>query len=366
MTLPSSGPLTLTDIQTEFGGSNPISLSEYYAGGANVPAGTSGTYGAVPSSGAISIQNFYGTAKSVAPRVISNVRNISPIQNATSADGITYTSNVSATNLPYACSIDRQSAIVKFGSLYVSYLVPTAVQGTYYCYTSTDGITWVLRPIPSPSTNSTINDVWKFICTNGDYIFIAGYRGVLRSVDGINWTYSYNATFSILPTRCAAITGGSKSILLIRSTAGNQVIDSTGTSTAFYNIQSNKRNLMGCGNIFWIVNGNSPYSFQTSSDGVNWSTRSAASTSALIGYGNGYFYLLVGTTLNRYTDVISGSPTAASGATPYPPSISWSPTLSKYVGITTGNLATYSSDGLNWTAGNSSPYSYDSIQLIGV
>lgn len=63
MTLPSSGPLTLADIQTEFGGSNPISLSEYYAGGAYVPAGATGTYGAVPSSGAISIRNFYGTTK---------------------------------------------------------------------------------------------------------------------------------------------------------------------------------------------------------------------------------------------------------------------------------------------------------------
>jgi hypothetical protein len=61
MPLPSSGPLTLANIQTEFGGANPISLNEYYAGGAYVPAGTSGTYGAVPSSGTISIRNFYGT-----------------------------------------------------------------------------------------------------------------------------------------------------------------------------------------------------------------------------------------------------------------------------------------------------------------
>lgn len=61
MALPTSGALTLADIQTEFGGSNPIGLSEYYAGGAYVPAGTSGTYGAVPSSGTISIRNFYGT-----------------------------------------------------------------------------------------------------------------------------------------------------------------------------------------------------------------------------------------------------------------------------------------------------------------
>jgi hypothetical protein len=65
MALPSSGALTLAQIQAEFGGSNPASLSEYYAGGAYVPAGTSGTYGAVPSSGAISIRNFYGTAQRV-------------------------------------------------------------------------------------------------------------------------------------------------------------------------------------------------------------------------------------------------------------------------------------------------------------
>lgn len=62
MTLPSSGPLSLADIQAEFGGSNPISLSEYYAGGAYVPAGTTGTNGPVPTSGTISISNFYGTS----------------------------------------------------------------------------------------------------------------------------------------------------------------------------------------------------------------------------------------------------------------------------------------------------------------
>jgi hypothetical protein len=62
MTLPTSGPLSLSDIQTEFGGVNPIGLDEYYAGGAYVPAGTTGTNGPVPSSGAISISNFYGTS----------------------------------------------------------------------------------------------------------------------------------------------------------------------------------------------------------------------------------------------------------------------------------------------------------------
>ena len=51
MALPSSGPISLSDIQTEFGGSNPISLSEYYSKG-NAPA-----------SGAIDLAaDFYGTA----------------------------------------------------------------------------------------------------------------------------------------------------------------------------------------------------------------------------------------------------------------------------------------------------------------
>lgn len=62
MTLPASGELTLADIQGEFGGANPIGLNEYYAGGGLVPPGTTGTHGAVPTSGEISVYNFYGTS----------------------------------------------------------------------------------------------------------------------------------------------------------------------------------------------------------------------------------------------------------------------------------------------------------------
>lgn len=65
MPLPTSGPISLSMIRAEFGGTAPDSLSEYYAGGANVPAGTSGTNGPVPSSGPISFSNFYGTQKVV-------------------------------------------------------------------------------------------------------------------------------------------------------------------------------------------------------------------------------------------------------------------------------------------------------------
>jgi len=49
VTLQSNGQMTFTDIQTEFGGSNPISLDEYY-----------GAASGIPSSGAISMNQFYG------------------------------------------------------------------------------------------------------------------------------------------------------------------------------------------------------------------------------------------------------------------------------------------------------------------
>lgn len=58
-----TGPLTLGNIQTEFGGSNPISLSEYYRGGSFVPSGTTSSYGTIPTSGAISMGVFRGTVK---------------------------------------------------------------------------------------------------------------------------------------------------------------------------------------------------------------------------------------------------------------------------------------------------------------
>jgi hypothetical protein len=59
MALQASGSITLGQIQTGFGGINPIGMNEYYRGGVNVPnAGTLNS--AIPTSGAIAMSNFYG------------------------------------------------------------------------------------------------------------------------------------------------------------------------------------------------------------------------------------------------------------------------------------------------------------------
>jgi len=57
MAIVGSGEIKLSDLATEFGGSAPHQMSEYYAGGSNVPSNT----GSVPSSGQISLTQFYGT-----------------------------------------------------------------------------------------------------------------------------------------------------------------------------------------------------------------------------------------------------------------------------------------------------------------
>ena len=65
MTIPTTG-VTFSSIQTEFGGANPVGLSEYHRGGTYVPSGqaTSVTDGtAVSTSGLIRVGMFRGLTK---------------------------------------------------------------------------------------------------------------------------------------------------------------------------------------------------------------------------------------------------------------------------------------------------------------
>ena len=54
-------PVSLTDIQTEYGGTDPTGLNEYYRNGSYVP--TNAYTGAIPTAGAISFADFYGSQK---------------------------------------------------------------------------------------------------------------------------------------------------------------------------------------------------------------------------------------------------------------------------------------------------------------
>lgn len=60
MALQSSGAISIDDIVAEFGGSAPDGLTEYYRGGTYVP--DTGANSGVPTSGAISLEDFYGAS----------------------------------------------------------------------------------------------------------------------------------------------------------------------------------------------------------------------------------------------------------------------------------------------------------------
>lgn len=60
MPLPTSGAISMSQLRTEFGGSAPDSLSEYYRGGGLVPDTPDNA--AVPTSGTIKLTDFYGAS----------------------------------------------------------------------------------------------------------------------------------------------------------------------------------------------------------------------------------------------------------------------------------------------------------------
>lgn len=60
MPLPSSGEISLGDIQTEFGGTNPITTIEYYRGSGLVPNQSPNLN--IPISGVIKLSDFYSTS----------------------------------------------------------------------------------------------------------------------------------------------------------------------------------------------------------------------------------------------------------------------------------------------------------------
>lgn len=83
MALSTSGPISLSQIQTEFGGVNPISMSEYYRDGLYTTPNNSG----IPTLGQLTMGNFLNT--SYLPVSFTNTDNRS---SATNASTYTFTS----------------------------------------------------------------------------------------------------------------------------------------------------------------------------------------------------------------------------------------------------------------------------------
>jgi len=89
MAIQGSGTIKLSEIQTEFGGSNPISMSEYYRGGSYVTDNNTG----VPTSGLITLSDYYGSVRQFAFTISSNYstpQNLATLATAAGWNGSDY------------------------------------------------------------------------------------------------------------------------------------------------------------------------------------------------------------------------------------------------------------------------------------
>jgi hypothetical protein len=95
MALQASGTISINDLVAEFGGSAPQSLTDYYRGGGLVPDITANN--SVPTSGAISLEDFYGASNADYTPDSINFNNLGPgdtLGNTVTVTGINQTITV--------------------------------------------------------------------------------------------------------------------------------------------------------------------------------------------------------------------------------------------------------------------------------
>jgi hypothetical protein len=200
MPISSSGPITLTDIQTEFGGANPIGLNEYYRNGAYVTPNNTG----VPTSGAISMNSFLGTYKtSTVSSVVAalyNSANHATVRNQL----FSRTSYAFDMEVNTATSFnDSSSASFRYAtSVGYTRTWPTTFGSAFSPMIATSGITVVMRNISNGAlTNSlSVNGVGQTLTDafNGDIIYMnglisyavipLGYNGIAGVTIAANFT----------------------------------------------------------------------------------------------------------------------------------------------------------------------------------
>ena len=117
MALQSSGSIALSQIATEFGGSAPHALSEYYRNGGLVTSNNT----SVPTSGAIDFADFYSAVKAIYVYLSSNDTN----QNASTLFGSNFT-----TNIPKVLVINSGVEIGATSTSNYGLQVPSGMSGT--------------------------------------------------------------------------------------------------------------------------------------------------------------------------------------------------------------------------------------------
>lgn len=155
MALQASGAISFSDLQTEFGGSPPISLSEYYRDAGFVGAGAPN----VPTSGVLRMNKFFGGQAAIAITLASNASNQN-ILTLAQAQGY----NASTDSTPIVVNINSGVTIsgsgthaLRTGGLNANSDLTINISGSVDGFTGTTG---------NPNTNGSAGGNALYIETN--------------------------------------------------------------------------------------------------------------------------------------------------------------------------------------------------------
>jgi hypothetical protein len=170
-----------------------------------VPAGTSGTYGAVPSSGTISIQNFYGTSNYIpvyveelfatslynpdGGTVYTYVRSGVPL--ASTAEWASYGLKQNTTSAAFAYDVAADSS----GNVYMcGYTFSGARQLNFVCkFTPAGTLSW-LKTFYDAGFNGNL-DLKKIELDSSNNVYVAGY--MTDAIQNYGYIAKYNSSGAV-------------------------------------------------------------------------------------------------------------------------------------------------------------------------
>ena len=187
MALQASGQISLNNLQTQFGGTNPISFSEYYLNA--TPGYTTGVSG-IPNIGTqISLSSFYGKAKTVVasnypPAAVQSTQSNFGNPWGFGATNYEWLSGASGTNLTRTGGTTFNN-IGSYGQNRTNFvnnqsLILQAKPG--------DALRFVIQNGASSSSDSEINSLWLHLGTG--WFLVQSVGGSGGHTDTIDYTLS--------------------------------------------------------------------------------------------------------------------------------------------------------------------------------
>lgn len=273
--LQSSGEISLGDLGTFFSDSQPHSLSEFYKGGSLVSSSISG--GSVPTSGTISLSNFYGVDNAPAAPAAAGVglsdAFFDTTGNGTDASWSTYTPDVSS----FAGCRVRLVWYIRTVSTNRFWASDFAIDDVIV-----DGVTTNFQNHPTGWQRTDTPDCGPYGFND---IGVQPYRFVTynRNISNERWSARNNATGSNETGPTAGASGGDDYYLYYEGTGGSGPNDGWMRSPIYTLASSNpsisfKRSMRGDGvtnfkfylDVIEDANGNTNSNFHLPNEGIDY------------------------------------------------------------------------------------------------